>query len=79
METLLAALTQWLIERRKPIAPLYHDPSGLVGAAQGIESRTGVPKVGSAESTVIRARAATTTVDHVDATVIRAAAPGKSS
>jgi hypothetical protein len=41
--TLLAALTQWLIERRKPIAPLYHEPSGAGGAPGVVESRNGTP------------------------------------
>jgi len=75
--TLLAALTQWLIERRKPIAPLYHEPSGAGGAPGVVESRNGTPKVGSEDSTVVRSRGAATTVDHVDATVIRVATPGK--
>jgi hypothetical protein len=77
--TVLAALTQRVVDRRKPITPLYHEPSGLSGSPGGIESRNGALRVGSEESTVIRARGAATTVDHVeqvDATVIRVAAPG---
>jgi hypothetical protein len=74
--TLLAALTQRVVDRRKPIAPLYHEPSGLSSSPGGIGSQNGAARVGSEESTVIRARGAATTVDHVDATVIRVAAPG---
>ncbi len=66
--TLVAAVTQRLVERRQSPAPLFGESSLVQRPGSTGSTRDLTPAVGSDESTVVRARAGTT-IEHIPAPV----------